>query len=291
MSEASPRLSVGRFKKIYDPSIGESERWYINDHTFIRDEQGLWHLFGITHQEPFAPFEEKFFAHATAASLMGSWTKHAPVMAHDPALLETHVWAPHVIRVDGLYWMFYCAGGIDRTQYRIHLATSRDLWTWQRHAANPMVVDGYQARDPMVLRHGERWYLYYTATSAPTGGHHVVARVESKDLITWSNRCEVFRHSEIGDIAGPTESPFVVPHAGRFYLFIGPAGDWRNNASDYRKTAVFASASPDHWTMNDLATIIPAHAAEVIADEGKWFVSSCGWGQGGVYLAELTWSD
>ena len=52
---------VGEFNKIYDPSIGEKERWYINDHTFIRAENGQWHLFGITHKEPANPQQEKFF--------------------------------------------------------------------------------------------------------------------------------------------------------------------------------------------------------------------------------------
>jgi hypothetical protein len=50
---------VSRFDKIYDPSIGEKERWYINDHTFIRAQNGQWHLFGITHREPANPYQEK----------------------------------------------------------------------------------------------------------------------------------------------------------------------------------------------------------------------------------------
>jgi beta-fructofuranosidase len=277
-------FSVAKLTKIYDPSIGENERWYINDHSFIRGDDGTWHLFGITHQEPFAPFEEKFFAHATAPTLRGPWTKQAPVMHFDPACGETHVWAPHVIKAEGKYWMFYCGGGRDHTRYRIHLATSSDLWTFERHPANPMVIDGYEARDPMILRHRDRWHIYYTATSTRFGGHHTVARVSSDDLLHWSEKTEVFRHSKVGDMAGPTESPFVVPRSGKFYLFIGPAGG-------YRKTAVYVSDTPDHWSEKDLVTVIPSHAAEVIEDSGKWFVSSCGWGSGGVFLADLTWRD
>lgn len=46
-----PRTLVecGAFVKIYDPSVGENEHWYINDHCFIQDTNGLWHMFGITH--------------------------------------------------------------------------------------------------------------------------------------------------------------------------------------------------------------------------------------------------
>ena len=56
---------------------------------------------------------------------------------------------------------------LEKSEYRIHLATSSDCTTWTRHPENPMVVDGYEARDPMVLRVDDRWVMYYTATSEP----------------------------------------------------------------------------------------------------------------------------
>ena len=64
-------LSVGDFELIYDPSVGEAERWYINDHTIFRDHTGTWHLIGITHAEPMAPFDELHLAHATAPASTG----------------------------------------------------------------------------------------------------------------------------------------------------------------------------------------------------------------------------
>ncbi|MEI6562158.1 MAG: hypothetical protein WCO68_08760 [Verrucomicrobiota bacterium] len=71
-------------------------------------------MFGITRQEPKAPLDERFFAHATAPSLLGPWTKQAHVMETDPAWGETHVWAPFIVEEGGTYWMFYCAGGASR---------------------------------------------------------------------------------------------------------------------------------------------------------------------------------
>src|SRR5271157_590567 len=91
-------LQVGEFKMIYDPSPGEKERWYINDHTFIRAVNSRWHLYGITHREPANAQEEKFFAHATAPDLMGPWTKQASVLHVDEKHQETIVWAPYVLR-------------------------------------------------------------------------------------------------------------------------------------------------------------------------------------------------
>jgi arabinan endo-1,5-alpha-L-arabinosidase len=276
-------FQVGEFIKIYDPSIGENEHWYINDHTFIRAEDNQWHLFGITHREPANAQEEKFFAHAVAPKLIGPWAKQASVLHVDEKHDETVVWAPYVLRYDNLYWMYYCAGGQDHARYHIHLATSSDLWNWKRHSANPMVVDGYDARDPMVLRFEDQWLLYYAATSTTKGGNHTVKVVTSLDLCHWSNKQEVFRDPEVGTYGGPTESPFVVAHNAKYYLFV-----CTNHG--YNETAVYESDSPFHWDVGNLVGKFPAHAAEVIqTTDGKWFVSRAGWGQGGVYLAELAW--
>ncbi len=45
----------------------------------------------------------------------------------------------------------------------------------------------------MVLRVEDRWVMYYTATSEPTGGNHVVVATESDDLVHWSGRTIVYR--------------------------------------------------------------------------------------------------
>ena len=43
--------------------------------------------------------------------------------------------------------------------------------------------------------------------------------------------------------------------------------------------------------LDDLVTVVDAHAAEIVVDEhGDSWVSHCGWGQGGVFLAPLSWS-
>lgn len=294
--------TVGDFRLVYDPSIGEAERWYVNDHTFVRGADGTWHLVGITHTEPAAPFDEVHLAHATAPALLGPWTKRPFALSADPAHGETHLWAPHIVDHDGRHWMFYCAGGSSPAEYRIHLAVSDDHGaTWIRHAANPLVVDGYEARDPMVLRIGDRWVMYYTATSEPEGGRFVVAAVESDDLVTWTGRRVVYQDPMSGTGAGPTESPFVVAHGGTYHLLIGP--DWegllrskretgRYDPAAYRRTRVLASADPLSFDLDGQVATVDAHAAEVVVDEqGGWWVSHCGWGQGGVFLAPLTFQD
>ena len=185
---------------------------------------------------------------------------------------EVHLWAPYVIKHDGLYYIFYCAGARDHTKYRIHLATSKDLESWTRHAMNPMVVDGFDARDPFVYRLNGRWVMYYTATTKPTGGNHIVACRTSKDLVQWGEQDVVFRDPRKGTYGGPTESLFVARRGDCFYLFVGPR-------PNYVGTDVFRSRNPFDWELSDKVGHIRSHAAEVIQDmDDRWYVGHCGWG-------------
>jgi beta-fructofuranosidase len=293
------QVSAGPLELVYDPSVGEDVPWYINDHTFFCDQAGTWHLIGITHAEPADPHDETRLAHATSPALHGPWTKQPFALTADPDRGESLLWAPHVIEHDGRYWMFVCAGGPSMTEYRLHLATSHDGAVWERHPGNPLVVDGYEARDPMVLRVGDRWVMYYTATREPSGGQFVVVATESDDLVHWEGRRIAYTDPCAGTFGGPTESPFVVARDGRFYLFIGP--DWqglldsleqagRYDPDCYRGTRVLASDDPLAFDLDGQVGFLDAHAAEVVVDhDGTEWVSHCGWGQGGVHLAPLRW--
>jgi len=63
------------------------------------------------------------------------------------------------------------------------------------------------------------WILYYTATTDPTGGHHTVMAMTSNDLTRGSQKKTVFL-AAIGKEGWPTESPFVVAHNGKYFLFV-----------------------------------------------------------------------
>lgn len=276
-------VTAGAFVNVYDPSTGEDERWYYNDHTLVRDRAtGTWHVYAITHAEPANPLDEKNFGHATAPSPQGPWTKQPFALSADLGAGEHHIWAPHVIFHADTYWMFYAAGTPDHTAYRMHVATSKDLWTWTRHAANPLFTDGFDGRDPMVTRIGDRWVMYYTANSTPSGGNHIVAYRTSTDLATWSERRVAFQHPEVGTFGGPTESPFVVRHGRWWYLFVCCDGG-------YEVTKVYRSADPFHFTTDQHAGTIASHAAEVVYDDAvrRWYVTGAGWGQGGLWIAPL----
>jgi beta-fructofuranosidase len=279
-------VEAGKFQEIYDPSFGGKEPWCINDHTFVRGPDQKWHLFGITHVLPLDFFKDpgKQLLHATADSLTQvPWKKQPFAISADPVGYgEWLLWAPHVVRHRGIYYMFVCVGNKEGHQYKIHLLTSRDLWHWERSPANPLVTDGFDGRDPNVVRIGLQWIMYYTATLKPEGGNHIVASVTSKDLQHWNERRVVFMHPRQGTFGGPTESPFVVRRGKSYYLF----------ACDGGTINVYVSKDPFHWEIKDQAGKINAHASELVRDiDGKWFISHAGWEHGGLSLAPLIWHD
>ncbi|MFJ7125433.1 family 43 glycosylhydrolase [Streptomyces sp. NPDC098101] len=281
----APRwIGAGPFTHVYDPSTAAGPR-YLNDHTLIR-ARGRWHLFSIVGNS--APrgespdsAAETSFAHASAPTPYGPWTTHADALTVDPSYHgEEHLWAPHVIEADGRFWMFYAAGGASGAA--INLATSTDLFTWTREPSGPL-FRGLVARDPMVLRTGDAWTMYYTELSGP-GGHHVVAHRRSADLVRWSAPGVAFADASTDATVSVTESPYVVARDGWYYLFLGPRGG-------YEGTDVLASRDPHRFDVTGYAGHVAGHAVEVVADGDTWYASAAGWFRQGLYVAPLEWRD
>jgi hypothetical protein len=198
-------FSVGEFSHIYDPSIGEQEKWYINDHCFIYGPDKQWHLFGITRQEPARPAEEDNFAHAVSNDLYSAdgWTKKPFALSVDSNAGEAHLWAPYVIEHEGLYYMYYCAGGRTSQEYQLKLATSKDLYTWQRHPANPMFIDGCLTPPRPLHPEARRQMDHVLYRHQQTRRRQPCCRaLESKDLIHWGNKKPVFTDPSVGRGAG-----------------------------------------------------------------------------------------
>lgn len=281
--QQKPLVEAGEFTTFFTAD----DPWCVNDHTFVQGLDKTWHLFGITHPKPLVWDRDpgRQLAHATARTLQQTPWQALPFAVQRD--LDKHrefvFWAPHVVRHQNTFYMFVCVGDPgDHSRYRIHLLTSPDLKEWTRSPSNPMVADGFDARDPFVMRIGDRWVLYYTATSTPDCGNHIVACVTSPDLIHWSDRKVVFTHPRAGSFGGPTESPFVVRRGARFYLFV----------CDNEWTDVYVSTDPFHWDFEQKNTRILAHAAEIVRDaDGSWFISHAGWMSGPLRLAPLKWHD
>lgn len=169
------------------------------------------------------------------------------------------------------------------------------LFTGGVDGRDPMVLDLEAASSPNPFPF--RYIIYYCGTNPDdatiSNVNHVTYYRTSNDLLTWSPIVGIAFDGGVdgNNFGGPTESPFVVRRGDFYYLF---SGAWGN---DYTDTRVFVSKDPRDFGSVPLGTAsqvgeVVSHAPEVVRDlAGKWYVSSAGWGAGGVYLSELTWSD
>jgi len=277
---------MGPSVHIYDQSAGEKKPWYINDHCLVKGPDRKYHLFGITHEKEMVPpaWLEREFAHASSAGLFQvPWQKHPTVVKFDEKLGEDHVWAPHVIEKDGSYYMFYAGGGGSENSM-INLAVSKDLFHWERPAVNPLFRDFFDARDPMVLKVGDEYLMYYCKTFSKKDFRSTVALRRSRDLIHWSQPEFALVLSESPRLinSGHTESPFVFSDRGKFYLAVC------SPYYHYRLTRVFVSDNPCRFDEKDEVTSFIAHCAEFPEFDGRHYISHAGWFYEGVYLAPVS---
>ena len=199
--------------------------------------------------------------------------------------------APHVIKEDGVYTMFY------GDWQRICLARSDDGKSFERvlgREGQPDLFSGpYEnSRDPMVLRIGGVFYCYYMGHKEHAEPASAVFCRTSSDLLTWSDPVIV---SSGGKAAGQTnwfggdcECPFVVEMDGVYCLF-------RNQryGSDNLNTQ-YCSPDPLDFGVNDdrfCVGTLPVAAPEIIETEGRYYIASLLPSLKGIRIAELDWID
>ena len=210
------------------------------DFAFVKKD-GVYHLFYIRHNDALPLWAtENDFGHSVSTDLH-NWVRLPPVLGLDPQGWDNlHVWAPHIVESNGLWWMFY-TGVTDRPGYhdtqRIGVAVSTDLMTWNRIYQEPVwsTVDApwawwaptrprMAARDAFVMRHPNaagQWLMYYTATPADDTLSNVVGVARSTgDLGHWVDEKALWitHHSLTFNIS--TESPHLFEHDGTWFLFI-----------------------------------------------------------------------
>lgn len=284
-----------------DPLAGKFAEpgMYTVDHAILKQDD-LWHLIyirGIAATNwPEYPLSN--FGHAVSHDLV-DWHIRKPVLETRATGFDTYqVWAPHIIKHAGKYWMFY-AGVNDSATQAICLATSEDLYHWERHEGNPIITSlpwGYwdtthwsDCRDPMVLKDGDTFYCYYTAARMVPGTETVencLGIASSGDLIHWKD--EGYRRL-IHTLTTPPESPFVVKRNGAYYLFY----------TNYRYGIVYVR-SPDPlygWKEDpeDPHSIMKGvSATEIFEHEGKWYItliSHMPYGLHFLEIRELVWKE
>ncbi len=270
------------------------------DHCLIKKD-GLFHLFYIrgkaaTHW-PESPTRN--FGHATSKDLL-NWETHEPVIqSPEKGWDEYQVWAPHIVKHNGEYYMLYTGVSYPCCQC-IGLAKSKDLFNWKRIGDGPVITPGEwgiwrsdggaDCRDPSMLKVGDTYYCYYTAVRKVEGAdpphEFCVGISSSKDLINWKD--EGFARLETS-LKTPPESPFAVEKDGKFYLFY----------TSYKYGTVVAVS--DHpakgWKdlpEDKLVTMAGISASEVLKDGDDWYISLISHAQNALHFFEirkLIWHD
>jgi beta-fructofuranosidase len=276
------------------------DEWVPNDHTFVKAEDGKWHIFGITHplveSNPLqAGIHDGEYASFHAVSSTESFRetltefhytdlpKVLPPKDRPGEILANH--APYIIQMDGLYHMVY-------GHSPIRLAVSPDLSNWEPKGelfresdeahSNPQLFS--DARDPNLLYHEGNYYLIYCSTKS-------VNLRESRDLIHWSLPQTIFETRTFDP-----ESPSLIFHNQTFYLFVcswDGIWDQKEIVGAYQhKTYVLQSDDPLDFGTDEEKQVatLNAHAPEIFQDEqGQWYISSAEWPNRGVSVDKLTW--
>ena len=254
------------------------------DHSFI-EADGRMHLFYnrgyIGYEWDTMPVNT--VGHAVSDDLI-NWTVEPPVISVGIGCHEDYqVWSPGVAEKDGMYYMYYTGVNINVAQ-AICLATSKDLYKWDKYENNPVLKPGEwcpwgldhwsDCRDAMVFVDDDgRAYMYYcTSKYNEHGAGPAVGIASSYDMINWHD--EGAYTFDICDVA--LESPFVMKRGGKYYLFYtncnhgtayavsdNPINGWRS----------LGMLIP--WTVPPLCPANVPSCAEVFGFKGKWYISSC----------------
>jgi beta-fructofuranosidase len=148
------------------------------------------------------------------------------------------LWTGSVIRKGKKFYMFYTGrNGRQKNIQKIGLATSMDLDSWEKHPENPILeADNlvYEMaddsnllgkigawRDPYVFRdsRSRKYYMIITARKKGKKREYngCIALAESRNLIDWRVRNPILAKGRYDEM----ETPQMVFHDGRYYLFFG----------------------------------------------------------------------
>jgi predicted GH43/DUF377 family glycosyl hydrolase len=155
------------------------------------------------------------------------------------------------------YVMYYNARP-PRGDETIGMAVSRDLRTWRRYGAGPVIVNprpadlkhGVISGDPQVVRMGDLWVMFYFGAFWKPKAFDTFAA--SADLVHWTrwDGPHLVEPSEPWD-AEYAHKPWVLKHNGVVYHFYCAVGD-------QGRAIALATSKP----MKDAAPFRPAPAAD-----------------------------
>jgi len=238
--------------------------WKSKDFAIIKHD-GLYHIFWTRQNKAPTGPSGLSFGHAVSSDLY-IWSQLDTVLTVRPESWDNgHVWAPHVVKRDSVFYMFYTGvtdDSVHAMHQRVGVATSTDLLNWNRldqpvwscsqvpwTFCDSLIGAGGNFRDPFVMPNpsapGE-WLMYYTAPPYPSEDvTRMVAGVagSSGDVTAWSDLGPLWATHYSNTGLETVESVHLHPHEGLWYLF---------------------------YTTNSFKGLVWATSADPIAPAGKW---------------------
>ena len=267
------------------------DEWVVNDHAIVKAEDGKWHIIGITHPEvlsnplskgihdgEWASFHALSYATNFKSTLeenhYDDLSKILTPKDRPGEIRANH--APHIVKKDGLYHMFYGHSPLRR-------ATSPNLYDWTPKG-NIFDFEMKGGRDPHIFYHKGIYHLVFCK-------RHGVGMSTSTDLVNWSKPKDIFTTDSFDP-----ESPSIVFYEGSFYMFVCSwDGKWDKKeivGAYQHKTYVLNSDDINDFGKNAEKSVatLNAHAPEIFqGEDGQWYISSVEWPMRGVSIDKLSW--
>jgi len=211
--------------------------WKPKDFTLIaRDSASIhsYHLFYILLNDLISDSSQVILGHARSSDLM-DWEVVPSVLHVRPGAWDgKYIWAPTIVAQDDSFFMFYT--GVDSAyRQKIGLATSHDLYTWNRYLPGPVLscqdvswsqcedTTGYgkDFRDPFVMPDPDTegsWLMYYATRGSGAPTVMVPGLATSSDLTHWNDAGPLWSATTFWKSHPTFESPHLFEHAGTWNL-------------------------------------------------------------------------
>ena len=220
-----------------------------------------------------------------------NWKPMGIAMQADTAFGEAEggLQAPHVIKVDGIYYMFYGDWN------NICLAKSEDGKKFTRilnEAGRPALFTGPydNMRDPMVLKIDGLYYCYYMGHKKSEKYKSAIFCRTSADLDFWSEPIMVSAGGAAAEksdwYGGDAECPFVLHKDGLFYLFRNQLyGEDNLNTQYCSENPLGFGVDDDRYLTGTLAVAAP----EIVQYKGQYYIAALMPSLKGIRIAKLKW--
>jgi hypothetical protein len=285
-----PKIDGDFWQVAGDPDLGQytSPKQQPVDFGIWQAADGTWQLWSCIRSTN-VPGKTRLFYRWQANKITDSnWTPMGIAMMADPHFGETEggLQAPYVLKIGSDYYMFY------GTWDHIAMAKSKDGKTFARQlmpdGTSGMFgeVVGSNTRDPVVIRIGKLYYMYYSAFPNRLGA--VFVRT-SKDLLHWSASTRVAYGGSGGTGPGSAECPFVYYDKKSGYYFLLRNEFYGKNA----KFSVYRSKNPLDFgkdSDNFLVETMPYAAPEIVESEGQTYIAVLLPSLKGIEIAKLKWA-